>query len=324
MRLPKRIDQLVKEKDVFLDMMRTKLEKSVIRLQASLFEQAIEDIIPRLDVIDGVIQDTANNYRLVSELERVYNTFNKKVINTLLPQISTNVEKIAALNNNLMAITLAANIPERFEKVIIAAKKITDLRMGLQGGKMVRGGFLMSLLKSDPTELKQFMSKAVSGQISMKDFIAGIKEKLTGAEDKIGSMERQFKRYAYDTYQQYDRSYNKSLSDEFGMKYFVYRGGLIKDSRDFCAAHNDKVFSKDEAKEWPEWTPIKSMNKGEFPEGWEVKQKDLYAVPGYMGYPGYDPLVDGGGYNCRHGQQYIPDELAYKYRPELRENKKEI
>jgi hypothetical protein len=40
-------------------------------------------------------------------------------------------------------------------------------------------------------------------------------------------------------------------------------------------------------------------------------------TPGYMNYPGYDPLVDRGGYNCRHIIGWIPDELAFKYRPEL-------
>jgi len=37
-----------------------------------------------------------------------------------------------------------------------------------------------------------------------------------------------------------------------------------------------------------------------------------------MAYPGYDPLVDRGGYNCRHQLSFISDELAFKLRPDLK------
>jgi hypothetical protein len=60
---------------------------------------------------------------------------------------------------------------------------------------------------------------------------------------------------------------------------------------------------------------------GEYPAGYEVKVKMVSEVPSYMNYPGYDPLVDRGGYNCRHQLGYISEELAYKLRPELKVNK---
>jgi hypothetical protein len=152
--------------------------------------------------------------------------------------------------------------------------------------------------------------------MNMKDYVKLLKDKITGTENYTGGMERQFQRYAYDLYQQYDAAYNLTLGNEFGFNYFIYQGGLIKDSRDFCAAHNNKVWSVEEMKTWSEWTP----SKGEYPAGYEVKQADIYAVPSYLGYPGYDPGIDRGGYNCRHALGWIPDEIAFKMRPELKEN----
>ena len=90
---------------------------------------------------------------------------------------------------------------------------------------------------------------------------------------------------------------------------------MIDDSRDFCAAHNNKVWTIEESKEWINWTP----SKGEYPMDYTVKAKDLYSVPGYMSYPGYDPLLDRGGYNCRHSLGFISQDLAFKLRPELNE-----
>jgi hypothetical protein len=101
------------------------------------------------------------------------------------------------------------------------------------------------------------------------------------------------------------------------MRYFIYQGGLINDSRDFCAAHNNKVWYYKEAFYWGEWTP----SKGEYPSGYEIKQIDIYKVPSYLNYPDYDPLIDRGGYNCRHSLGWISEDMAFVLRPELKKNK---
>jgi hypothetical protein len=126
-------------------------------------------------------------------------------------------------------------------------------------------------------------------------------------------LERQFQRYAYDLYQQYDAAYNLTLGNEFGFNYFIYQGGLVEDSRDFCAAHNNKVWSKEEAEKWSEWTPA----EGIYPEGYEVKAKNIYEVPSYMNYIGYDPLIDRGGFNCRHSLGWIADDIAVDMRSKV-------
>ena len=316
MKLPRRITDILSRKESFLDDLRNQMERSVIRLQSSLFEQAISEVIPRLDIREGQLLETANNYRLVSEIEKLYKTFDEQIIGKMFPQVNKGLEQIANLNKGLFAVTLT-ELPKRFDNVIEAAKRITDLRLGLRGGKMVRGGFLYSLFKGDPIDLQQYMSKAITGQVPVKEFITGIREMLTGSEEKTGQLERKFQRMAYDMYQQYDAAYNKNVADEFGMKYFAYQGGLIKDSRDFCVCKHGKIWSTEEAKEWSEWTPAKGQSAGEFPDGYEIKAKDIYAVPSYLGYPGYDPIVDRGGFNCRHQLSFIPDELAFKLRPEL-------
>ena len=128
-----------------------------------------------------------------------------------------------------------------------------------------------------------------------------LKDKITGSKEYTGGLERQFQRYAYDLYQQYDRSYSDSLAEEFDFNYFIYQGGLVTDSREFCVEHNGKVYSREEAEEWPTW---KSPTTGD--------------TPSYLGYPGYDPLTDFGGYNCRHFPGWISDELAKEMRPGLK------
>lgn len=322
MKLPKRLDELVRKKEIFLDEARAKLEGTALKLQLNLFEEIISEIIPKLDVKDGVLVDNANNYKLISQLDQVYNTFNTKVAGTILPQINSGINTIVNFGTDYFTLAIA-DLPARFEKVIEGAKTLTDLKIGLRQGKMIRGGQIMSAIQSNPAELQSIMSKSVTSQAPMKEFIKSIKEYINGVEAneelkikaKSGMLDRQLKQFTYDTYQQYDAAYNKKLAEEFEMRYFIYQGGIMKDSRDFCVCHNNKVYSTEEAQTWKEWKPSDCTD---YPEGWP-KAKDLNVHPGYMDYPGYDPLTDRGGYNCRHILGYISDGLAFKMRPELKE-----
>lgn len=319
MKLPKRLHEILKQKETFLNEARTKLENSVLKLQLSLFQDIIESIIPELEIKNSLLTDSKKNYLLVSKLNKIYDTFNIKVIETLLPQINKGINTINTFTEDYYVLTFA-ELPRRFEEILRGTEVLTNLKIGLRQDKMIRGGLIMDMLNISPADFQNILSKAVTSQMSMKEFIGIIKENITGTEEKSGVLDRQFKRFAYDTYQQYDRAYNKKLSEEFNMKYFSYSGNLVIDSRDFCAAHYNKIWSKDEALDWETWTVNRGIKNGEFPEGYEIKTKEerRNAVPSYLGYPGYDPITDLGGYNCRHIYAPVPDELAFKLRPELK------
>ena len=315
MKPPKRISELLLQKEIFLLDMRTKLQGTVLKLQSNLFETLIEEIIPQIETRDGVIIESARNYELVSRLNKVYDTFDAKVASTILPMLNKNLDIIKTASEGYFSMLLGDELPKRFDKIIKATQLITDLKIGLRSGKMIRGGVIMNMLESDRATLQQQMSKAISSKMNMRDFIKVIKENVKGTDVKSGSLDRQFKMFAYDTYRQYDSAYSKNLAEEFGFKYFVYNGVLIDDSRDFCVCHNGKVFSVDEAQTWKDWVP----DDCEFPVGYKIRQKDTSVHPGYMNVPGYDPLVDLGGYNCQHHLGYITDSMAFKMRPDLRD-----
>lgn len=316
MKLPKRIADILKRKQELIDFQRGKLESSVIKLQSQLFSDIIAELIPGLDIKDGIIQDTAKNYRVISSIDKIYKNFQGMSGQVVLNQIVQGTSKIAKLSTDYFSVILSGNLPARFDKIVASADKLINLKIGLDGGKLTRGGFLQSFFNSNTIgiEIKQMTSKAVTSNMNMKDYVKLLKEKIVGIDRAAGVMEKQFERYAYDLYQQYDAAYNLMLGNEFGFNYFIYQGGLILDSRDFCAAHNNKVWSKEESESWVTWTPA----QGEYPEGYEVKQKDIYAVPSYLGYVGYDPLIDRGGFNCRHALGWISDELAFEMRPDLK------
>jgi hypothetical protein len=318
MKLPKRIADILKRKQEFIDSQRAKMESSVVKLQSRLFSDIISELIPELDVKDGLIQDTAKNYKLLSVLDKTYKSFQTVSNQVVLGQVLKGTSKIAKLNTNYFSVVLSGNLPARFEDIIAKTDKLINLKIGLEGDKVFKGGWLDAFFNSNTTglELKEMTSKAVTSNMNLKDYVKLLREKITGSDESAGLLERQFQRYGYNLYQQYDAAYNMTLGNEFGFNYFIYQGGLIVDSRDFCAAHNNKVWSREESESWRTWTPV----QGEYPAGYEVKAKDLYSVPSYMDYPGYDPLIDRGGYNCRHSLGWIADDIALGMRPELKED----
>jgi hypothetical protein len=275
----------------------------------------IADIIPELDIKDGLIQDTSKNYKLIAQLDKTYKDFQALSKGIVLSQIITTTKKIADLSEKYYSLVLS-EVPDKFAKVVSDANKLINLQIGLEGDKVFKGGWLDSYFNSNTIglDLKKLVSQAVTSNMDRKDLTTVLKDKITGTADYKGGLERQFNMYTYDLYQQYDAAYNTMIGNEFGFNYFIYQGGIIEDSRDFCVCHNNKVWSKEEMKDWPNWTP----SQGEYPAGYEVKAKDLYSVPSYMNFPGYDPALNRGGYHCRHSLGWIPDDIAFQKRPDLK------
>lgn len=315
MKLPKRIAEILAKKQEYIDLQRGKLEESVVKLQSKLLDDIVTSLIPELDIKDGIIQDTPKNYRLISVLDKTFKDFQTVSTSIMSTQIIKSTSQIAELSKDFFSISLSGNLPARFDKIVSTTDKLINLKIGLDGGKMTRGGFLQSFFDSNTigTDLKQMTSKAVTSNLDKDIYVKQLRDMIEGVPKTVvkdgikttvqtGALERQYQRYAYDLYQQYDAAYNLVLGNEFGFNYFIYQGGLVKDSREFCVEHNNKVYSKDEALTWGEW---KSPTTGE--------------TPSYLGWPGYDPLIDRGGFNCRHSLGWIADDLAFAMRPDLKE-----
>lgn len=327
MKVPKRLLELLKKKQEYINKHRALMEKSVVDLQSQFLNDILSGILPDLTIKEGTLADDIVNYRKLSDVDQIFKQWNKIHELTVSPQIINTTAGIAQLENAYFGVAIVGNMTERIDKVIDLVAKKTNLRLGIDGGKMVRGGFLESFFTDQTmaTNVKNYISKSITGQVDTKVFIKGLTELIEGVKREVyvngkkiitqtGMLDRQYQRFAFDTYQQYDRAYASSIAKEFGMTYFIYQNGLIDDSRDFCVCHDGLVWSVAESETWTEWVPA----DGDYPEGYEIKQKDLYKHPGYMDYPGYQPLVDAGGYNCRHSFGYVSDELAYRLRPGLK------
>jgi hypothetical protein len=131
-------------------------------------------------------------------------------------------------------------------------------------------------------ELVDFIQKQrIAGKTNTEEFKTAVDElkqtygsTVTG--DNLASYSGQI---VQDALMGFDGQFAKFRADELGLTSYVYYGSIIRDSRDFCVEHANKVFTEEEAR--------------------ELWQND------WQGKSGSDPFIDRGGYNCRHHWQPV-------------------
>jgi len=129
-------------------------------------------------------------------------------------------------------------------------------------------------------ELVNFAQDQIAkGKTNTEDFKTAVDE----LKQTYGSTVTGNNLYSYssqivgDALMGFDGQFAKFRADELGLTSFIYYGSIIRDSRDFCVEHANKVFTEDEAR--------------------ALWQSD------WQGKSGSDPFLDRGGYNCRHHWQ---------------------
>ena len=209
------------------------------------------------------------------------------------------------------------NIANRFKNIIESTCRLMYQRIENEIG-FTDNPILIQILNESNIKMtvKKILYEFVTSNRNLKDCIKELKTVISRSTQYNRDVDWSINDLAHNIYRHYDAAYNMHLAIEFGMRFFGYQGGIIKDSRDFCVAHNNKIWSIEETKTWHLWTP----STGQYPDNYKIKSTSIYEVPNYLKYPGYDPLIDIGGYCCRHILSFVSDSLAFRERPDLRKD----
>ena len=100
-----------------------------------------------------------------------------------------------------------------------------------------------------------------------------------------GLLKKYSSTYANTAFAAFDRRIQNVKSQQYGIELFLYSGGTITDTREFCASRSGKVFTK---KEIDGWNNMQWNGK--------IRGADVWAFL--------------GGYNCQHILTPISEELA--------------
>ena len=275
--------------------LENQLNKRVLFIQENIFDALLEQIRDRLDITDGRIERTAANIQRVNRFGATFDIMKRAAIARELRNFAAEVVDVANFS--------AAYFEEMDFGVkrsqVESALDLVRATIGIsKDGAILPGSYLERLGTAAEVreEIRAYVVNAINSRAAYSDFTKGFAQLVKGGKDVDGAYLRYWRQYAYDTFNQTHEIVNGALAEDLKLKYFIYQGSVIDNTRDFCRKKAGKVFSTDEAlKLWPN-----------DPALIDKKTKAQYR-----------PLIDRGRYNCRHFLTYISEATAKKLRPDL-------
>ena len=283
----------------FLDNSELKLKKTVSSAERWLYGRILNELIPSLKTLNGSIINSPENVNtLTNGLNRIFKEFNKTINRNIVKQVVGDFTGISTLNNEFFTL-LSDKSEAGFKSITSTVEKLMQKSLGYNAnGTIASDSFLSSLTSNSEVnkQIRELALKNIQGGNSIKNFTAELSNAIKTDKNGLGVMNRYYRQTVNDRYSQYERAESKSYADLLELQAFIYSGGKVQETRKFCCQRNGKVFTRDEASHW---SSLK----------WDGKNK------------GYVPLVDLGGYNCRHSTQWISNRQALKRRPDLKLSK---
>lgn len=281
-------NDLFQAKVNFLLAAEKRLVTNVTAHQQKLFETLAKELLPLFEVSDGIVTYSSKNIGLINRFDAVFESLedllNKNVLNVfandLIKTANFNIEYFVALG---------------FQKVVVKElfENVADVRLfiGVDAkGVLDKKGYLYRLGRTAQVrdDLKNYVLTTLTSEVSFKDFQNGFKALVVGQPSKNvkGSLVKYFDQYAYDTFNVADAAISKQAAIGLGLKHFIYEGSTIKTTRDFCRKRAGKAYSVEESKTWVNDTTLTYSPKS-----------------------AYKPLINRGGYRCRHFIKYITEQL---------------
>lgn len=263
--------------DKILDKLISGTQKRIGALEALIFNAIVGYFVDNLTVKDDVIK---------------YTSANVIAVNKLSPDVvgSKPISKLSKFILKGISLLLSLTAKAQSEYDTTAIKKSEDVFTTVQdhATKSVNSILSLEVIFADIKQEALILMSDPNG-ISLKDLRRSLKSKVVDN----GIAQRYFSRWTNDIYSQYQRVGANNLRKKLGLKYAIYQGGEISNTRSFCRKLNGTVVSEEEIEGWTNQT-------------WAGKNEI-----------GYNPYADLGGYNCRHRLDWISEELARKLRPEL-------
>ena len=292
-----------KSREAEIDKANESLFKAIKRIQSDFIE-AIKERVNELDRDGDTIKDSISNISKIAQINKLYRDFIADQGNKLVDPLISGMESIHTEGVKYFEdITKKKVNPDR-------SKKSTFKAFGwdITANKIIAGGIIHGLLvdESPVNRLKSYLINTLKGSTTVKDIISKFNRVGKGFKDRPGIFEKHILEKLPQPFERFDRANGVFIATDLQLNYAIYQGGVIRDSRPFCVERNNKVFSREEIQKF-------GTSSDKFGGYTNKSAGEFQGKP-----PLYDPLIDLGGYNCRHVIDWISDDLAFVLRPDLK------
>jgi hypothetical protein len=240
------------------------------RVQNSVYNQLIRSVKNLELDSDGYILQNAANRKILYEAEELINIllpgedFTRIVSETIavLPQIDV-------LNSEYFSTISDKFNPSRNYFKVLQSQTIEKIESFL-----LRDGLSFAV----KTPLKDILNLNINTGGSFDGFLQQLRNFILGDNELDGRLISYSRGLLKDTLFNYSRAYQQAVTADLKLVYFLYAGGLMDKSRDFCIERSGRFFHESEIIEWAKLD-------------WKGRNKDTTES---------SIFIYCGGHNCSH------------------------
>lgn len=258
-----------------------KFDRAIIRVQNQLFENLLLQL-KELELDDqGYIKQNSSNRRVLRTAQDEFNrTISGSGYKRALENYITTIPEINSINELYFKSIESAFTPNRNFLKSLQSQTIQNLNeLILQDG-------LQSQVR---IPLNQILEQNVSTGGKYSGMVQQVRNYVIGTDNQ-GQLLKYVQIYTKDALFSYSRSYMESVTVDLKLDWYLFSGGTIDKTREFCEERTGKYFHRSEIENWAnlEW-------KGKRP-----------------GTTKSSIFVFLGGWNCRHEVIPVSESIVPK------------
>lgn len=264
------------------------LDRDLARMEKELFAALQTELFGQLQFENGKLITSRQNLLLLLRVDAVFQRWVREFQTGVVRDFALQLLSVAAMTGQMysdMGAEALVNEIAQDNTVLRAAIGIDD------AGRVVPGSILydVSTVGQVRQDVKNVILQAIRQGQTLREFSTALRDYVVSSQSANGRLKSYWRTYAYDLFNQAAEVKNEQFRQGLDLRWFIYVGDVIKDSRAFCVKKAGKIFAVVEADtEWP---------------------KDPDLIGKGSGVP-YVPRIDRGRWNCRHRIRYIAEETA--------------
>lgn len=237
--LAKAIESLVLNAD-------SRYVSAIGRIQNKLYDELVVILILlALDPQGYILQNAINRKVLTSASEKINEVFTSNQYVTSINNYISLAPKIDLLN-----VKYFTGIEESFKPNRIFLKNLQNETVATLEKYVLRDGLQSQVI--DP--LKQILNQNINSGGKFSGFLDQIRTYIKGNEQVEGRAMSYTRTYVRNVLFQYSRAYQESITSDLGLDWYLYSGGLIDTSREFCRERNGHYYHRKEVESWASLT----------------------------------------------------------------------
>lgn len=270
MNVAQRIEAIIEAAD-------QKFIKKIGFTQRAIYNQFLR-LFKDLELDDeGYILTNQANRALLQKGSEVFNRAIKKSnFKGAVEEFTSNVSEIDKVNVAYFSSISEAFQPNRAFIQLLQKQTVTNIE------NLLLNSGLESQVK---IPILNILNQNINSGGSYTGFLEQLRENIIGGVNE-GKLLRYSRGIMNDSLFNYSRAYMQSVTKDLGLVFYLYSGGLTKDSRPFCVDHSDLYYHQKEIEGWAK-------------ESWEGQRPDTTES---------SIFIYAGGYNCKHS--IIPVDVS--------------